>query len=384
MNENKICNLIDSLQELLYTPFGQLADKAIEGIVTICQPLAVKIKIILPNKKIYQQSTGEKSQIETLVNFEKKYNSLDATSAIFNVNDGERYIVACACIKSPCGYSGHIYIIIKHSNPLKHIIGQILELFASNIILALSKQTLEKPIKLEKILIKAAEEMIHIGVEGIMAFQYKDQKQAYWVEKRGKKHKKFIPTEQLLKIFTEEPALNSKKIEEICSYLPTSGEFENIRWSEFKVGGKIITALFAGKFKSAELIFSKFRSIISDFDTPTNYDEIIESFNQLKKDHKLIVKGEKISSILETAVAINHEVNNPLTAILGNTQLLLLNKDNLPSDIVNKIITIEKSALRIRQVTQKLMSVVEPITTSYTESLEMLDIDKSTSPKIDE
>ena len=103
--------------------------------------------------------------------------------------------------------------------------------------------------------------MIHIGVEGIMAFQYKDQKQAYWVEKRGKKHKKFIPTEQLLKIFTEEPALNSKKIEEICSYLPTSGEFENIRWSEFKVGGKIITALFAGKFKSAELIFSKFRSI---------------------------------------------------------------------------------------------------------------------------
>jgi len=64
--------------------------------------------------------------------------------------------------------------------------------------------------------------------------------------------------------------------------------------------------------------------------------------------------------------------------------LLLLNKDNLPSDIVNKIITIEKSALRIRQVTQKLMSVVEPITTSYTESLEMLDIDKSTSPKIDE
>jgi hypothetical protein len=384
MNEDKICNLVDSLQELLYTPSAQLADKAIEGIRDVCQPLATKIKIIFPDKKIHQQSAGEPSQIETLVNIEKKYNFLDATSAIFNINDGERYIVACAGIKSPGGYSGIISIIIKPLNPFRHIIGQVLELFASNIVLALSRQTLEKPINLEKILTKASVEMIHIGVEGIMAFHYDSQKQAYWVEKRGKKHKKFTPSTQLLKFFTEELELDIKKIEEICSYLPTSGDFENIKWSEFKAGGKTIIVLFAGKFKSAELIFSKFRSIVSDFDILTSYDEIVTSFNQLKKDHKLVIKGEKIASILETAVAINHEVNNPLTAILGNTQLLLLNKDNLPSDIVAKIITIEKSALRIRQVTQKLMSVVEPITTSYTESLEMLDIEKSTSPKIDE
>lgn len=384
MNENKTCNLVDSLQELLYTPSGQLADKAIEGIKVFCQPVAAKIKIVFPDKKIYQQSIGDLSQIETLGNFEKKYHSLDVTSALFNINDFERYIVACAGIKSPGGYSGVISIIIKPSNTFKHLIGQILELYAGNIVLALSKHTLERQIDLEKLLAKASPEMIHIGVEGIMAFHHNDQKHAYWVEKKGKKHKKFIPTSQLLKFLTEKPVLDSKKIEEVCSYLPTSGDFDNVTWGEFKAGGKKIIGLFTGKFKSAELIFSKFRSIISEFDTPTSYDDIVQSFNQLKKDYKLIIKGEKIASILETAVTVNHEVNNPLTAILGNTQLLLLNKDNLPPDMVAKIVAIEKSALRIRQVTQKLMSVVEPITTSYTESLEMLDIEKSTSAKIDE
>jgi two-component system NtrC family sensor kinase len=99
----------------------------------------------------------------------------------------------------------------------------------------------------------------------------------------------------------------------------------------------------------------------------------------LKEDHKLIVKGERVAAILETAVAINHEINNPLTAVLGNTQLLLLQKDKLPDDVITKINTIEKSALRIRQVTQKLMTIVEPITTNYTANLDMLDIEKSSS-----
>jgi len=110
---------------------------------------------------------------------------------------------------------------------------------------------------------------------------------------------------------------------------------------------------------------------------PIGYDDIALSFKLLIADHNKIIKAEKVASILETAVTINHEINNPLTAILGNTQLILLDKDKLTKDLLAKITTIEKSALRIRQVTQKLMAVIEPITTPYIDGLQMLDIDKS-------
>ncbi len=83
---------------------------------------------------------------------------------------------------------------------------------------------------------------------------------------------------------------------------------------------------------------------------------------------------ERLGAIVETAVAVNHEVNNPLTAILGNVQLLLLKRDDLDRDLVTKLKTIETSALKIRDVTQRLMRISTPRTVEYTEGTKMLDL----------
>jgi hypothetical protein len=113
----------------------------------------------------------------------------------------------------------------------------------------------------------------------------------------------------------------------------------------------------------------------------SNYDYLIKSFEKLKADFKKLVKSERAAAITETAVTINHEINNPLTAILGNAQLLLMAKDKLPPDIVSKLETIERSAVRIRETTSKLMSIIEPVTSSYVSGLEMIDIEKSKKKK---
>ncbi|MFQ5453285.1 MAG: histidine kinase dimerization/phospho-acceptor domain-containing protein, partial [Candidatus Zixiibacteriota bacterium] len=68
-----------------------------------------------------------------------------------------------------------------------------------------------------------------------------------------------------------------------------------------------------------------------------------------------LLNKERLSAILETAVTVNHEVNNPLTAILGNVQLLLLNRDDLDKELKAKLKIIEESALKIKDVTQRLM-----------------------------
>ena len=86
------------------------------------------------------------------------------------------------------------------------------------------------------------------------------------------------------------------------------------------------------------------------------------------------ISQEKRKAIVETAVTVNHEVNNPLTAILGNVQLLLLKRDDLDEELQTKLKVIEESAFRIREVTQKLMQLTEVQTTEYTEGTTMIDL----------
>lgn len=233
-----------------------------------------------------------------------------------------------------------------------------------------------RQVEMEKLLTKSFLEMKSFGVKSIFIAQNDDTKQAYWVGEEG--NKEFIPSERLMEILSKhQSVINDDLRDEINSFLPTVEKFADIIWNEFELFGLKFTALFTGVFVNKDLIFSKFRSIIDDIYKPDGYNEIAQALQQLKEDHKLIVKGERIAAILETAVAINHEINNPLTAILGNTQLLLLERDNLSESVISKLETVEKSALRIRQVTKRLMQVVEPTTKKYTDCVNMLDIEKS-------
>ncbi len=116
---------------------------------------------------------------------------------------------------------------------------------------------------------------------------------------------------------------------------------------------------------------------ISAFDA----EQLARSLDRLRTDFKKLVQAERAAAITETAISLNHEINNPLTAILGNIQLMLMNKAKLPEEVVNKLTTIESSALKIRETTSKLMSIIEPVTTPYASGLEMIDIEKSKKKK---
>ena len=87
-----------------------------------------------------------------------------------------------------------------------------------------------------------------------------------------------------------------------------------------------------------------------------------------------LIDKERTAAVVETAVTVNHEINNPLTAILGNIQLLLLKHDNLDGDVRNKLKVVEKSALKIRDVTQKLLRLTTPRSVPYSDGANMLDL----------
>lgn len=56
---------------------------------------------------------------------------------------------------------------------------------------------------------------------------------------------------------------------------------------------------------------------------------------------------------------LRHEVNNPLTGILGNTELLLARRDRLPPAAVERLETIAELAVRLRETIRRLSNAWE-------------------------
>jgi signal transduction histidine kinase len=51
---------------------------------------------------------------------------------------------------------------------------------------------------------------------------------------------------------------------------------------------------------------------------------------------------------------LRHEVNNPLTGILGNAELLLARRDRLPAAAIERVETIADLAVRLRETVRRL------------------------------
>ncbi len=90
--------------------------------------------------------------------------------------------------------------------------------------------------------------------------------------------------------------------------------------------------------------------------------------------HKSEINRERTQAIIETAITINHEINNPLTAILGNIQLLLMDEDKLSKELKGKLEIVEESALKIKDVVQKLLKLTSPRSVEYANGTNMIDL----------
>ncbi len=104
---------------------------------------------------------------------------------------------------------------------------------------------------------------------------------------------------------------------------------------------------------------------------------VATDISDLKKLQEKVIQQEKLAMFMETAVAVNHEINNPLAPILGNAQLLLKDQGKLDEVSVKRLKTIERNARRIYEITQKLREIREPVSTEYIGETKMLDLKES-------
>jgi hypothetical protein len=146
-----------------------------------------------------------------------------------------------------------------------------------------------------------------------------------------------------------------------------------------KTGGKFGGHFYIGSSVAFEegqkaAILEKLAPVLLAAENVLSYLEIRRAVSALSLSQSEEIKKERLAAIIETAIAVSHEVNNPLTAVIGNAQLVRLRTKDLPPDVEEKLKIIEEAAGRIQEVTAALMRITEPATLEYTPGVKMLDI----------
>lgn len=63
--------------------------------------------------------------------------------------------------------------------------------------------------------------------------------------------------------------------------------------------------------------------------------------------------------VVDFSSLLRHELNNPLTGILGNAEMLLRRRDQLPSDVLMRVETITHLTLRLRETVRRISNAWE-------------------------
>ncbi|HIE04591.1 MAG TPA: response regulator [Candidatus Latescibacteria bacterium] len=101
----------------------------------------------------------------------------------------------------------------------------------------------------------------------------------------------------------------------------------------------------------------------------------VEAHRTSKRLKEELIQAQRREAIVQTAIAVNHEINNPLGVILGNAELLLSQLKDSDEGVVRKLRIIEEQCLKIKEITRRLANLTDPVLTEYLKGREkMLDI----------
>ena len=67
----------------------------------------------------------------------------------------------------------------------------------------------------------------------------------------------------------------------------------------------------------------------------------------------------ELAEVAALVARVRHEINNPLTGVLGQAQLLL--REDLNESAIKRVQTIEKLALRLNDIVGQLREVKRPL-----------------------
>ena len=89
---------------------------------------------------------------------------------------------------------------------------------------------------------------------------------------------------------------------------------------------------------------------------------------------ELLVKAERLGAIGQVGIAVRHEINNPLTTVIGNTELLIERYENTDPDLKARLDMILNNALRIAEIVKRLEGIKQDKVVEYLRGVTMTDL----------
>jgi nitrogen-specific signal transduction histidine kinase len=102
----------------------------------------------------------------------------------------------------------------------------------------------------------------------------------------------------------------------------------------------------------------------------------IEDVTEARQKSKLEKANAQLSAVIETAGAVCHELNQPMTVVSGYIQLLLADRQGTKPDF-DCLLQMSEEIDRMKAVTRKLMRINAYQTKVYAGVSRILDIDRS-------
>ncbi len=106
------------------------------------------------------------------------------------------------------------------------------------------------------------------------------------------------------------------------------------------------------------------------FDVSNEVDRVVlleEDITENRKMEVEVLQSEKLVAVGQLAAGIAHEINNPLTSILVNTQILLQDLPEDQKENIESLKLIEMAAIRSSQVIKNLLGLVRKETYEFEE-----------------
>ena len=131
-----------------------------------------------------------------------------------------------------------------------------------------------------------------------------------------------------------------------------------ILWSKDRViGGLVVGSRTAREFSPADvnLLIAVGSQISSAIERSILYEETRQAYENLRRTQEQLVHSEKLAAVGQLISGVAHELNNPLTAILGYSQLLT-SSGQLGQQGIEYADKLYKQAQRTHRIVQNLLS----------------------------
>jgi len=134
--------------------------------------------------------------------------------------------------------------------------------------------------------------------------------------------------------------------------------FVVILWSKDRVlGGLVVGSRAPREFSPADinLLIAVGSQISNAIDRSVLYEETRQAYENLRRTQEQLLHSEKMAAVGQLISGVAHELNNPLTAILGYSQLLL-SSGQMPPLGMEYSDKLYKQAQRTHRIVQNLLS----------------------------